>query len=109
MKKIFYLLVIPFFFLNIAHAFYVCEPHPCDLSIAKAMGEHRKVLKKRLNDYKKTIHATKEAMKKVNKVCTLEAYEYLRLKQRKRIEAYKQTEIKHSVDMLKSHIQFITK
>lgn len=85
-----------------------CVTFSCDPSISYAMGKQRTALKNRLADYKNTIKATRESMVVANKICALEAYELLRLKQRKRIETYKQAEINHYGETVKSQSETIT-
>jgi len=78
-----------------------CEIGTCGLPVSYAMQKQRSVLENRLNDFKRSIQRTTSGMKQINKLCVLEAYEQLRLKQRKRIEIYKNMEIEHIGNTIK--------
>ena len=80
---------------------FSCEMGTCGLPVSYAMQKQRSVLSNRLDDFKKAIQRTTSSMKQINKLCVLEAYEQLRLKQRKRIEIYKNMEIEHISDVIK--------
>lgn len=107
MKRFLYGIIASFVFTGTIQA-ECTPPISCDPSILYAMGKQRTALQNRLGDYKNTIRQTRKSMEKLNKVCTLEAYELLRLKQRKRIESQKQMEINHIGNTLKSQTGTIT-
>ncbi len=107
MKKAYLFAILPFLFVSSVSG-GTCPTASCDPSILYAMGKHRDVLRNRIGDLKNTIKQTKNSMVLSNKLCALEAYELLRLKQRKRIEIYKQEEIGHFSNAIKSQTTLIT-
>jgi len=90
---------------SLSHSAY-CLTYTCDSSVVFAMSKQRDALEKRLGDIRQTIASMRNEQNKLNKLCVLETYEMTKMRERKRIELWKQ---KHSLSITKRLQELLSK